>query len=62
MAVGVSYATLLKWGEGEGKTGRKVSKKVAVATSARIVLVTPDGFRIEADNPKDIVVVLRGLR
>ena len=66
--VGVTYATLLKWEKGGGKPGKgtrktkaRVSRKVAAAP-ARVTLVTPDGFRIEADDLKDIVVVLKGLR
>jgi hypothetical protein len=65
-AVGATYMTLKRWAEAGGgakRTKRKVAKKTrAVAASARLTLIMPDGLRIKADDPKDMVAVLNALR
>ncbi len=49
-----------------GKAGRKPgSRRTAAAkapTSARLILTTPEGFRIEADSAEDVIAVLRALK
>ncbi len=74
-AVGVSYMTLVRWEKAAGKPPKKVGRKagrkpararvaaaVGAPASARLTLTTPDGYRIEADNPEDVVAVLKGLK
>ncbi len=66
--IGVSYITLLNWEKSAGrpkKPGRMPGRKPKAAvetTPARLTLTTPGGFRIEADDPKDIIAVLMGLK
>ncbi|HUU01295.1 MAG TPA: transposase [Myxococcota bacterium] len=76
--VGVHYNTILKWESKAGKpkvtsaapkkttTVQRVQKrrggKQGIAKTGDIVLVTPDGFRIEGIAPRDLVRVMRELK
>ncbi len=73
--VGVGYLTLLNWRKKFGsrkitknppkKTSRKKAPKRASVVKAKtggIVLIMPNGFRIEGISPKDIVLLMREMK
>ncbi len=71
-AVGVAYFSLLRWDKAAGKPKKAGKKKAgrkpgsrrvaAVKTPARLTLTTPGGYRIEAEDPKDVISVLKALK
>jgi hypothetical protein len=58
--------TLKRWAEVGGvpkKATRKAGKKRKPATAqGGLTITTPDGFRIEVEDPKDLAAVLNALR
>jgi DNA-binding GntR family transcriptional regulator len=65
---GASYLTILRWRKAAGKPIQAVRSKATPAyvasdlPPARLTVLTPDGFRIEADDPKDIIAVLTAIK
>ena len=52
--VKVSYVTLLRW--------EKEFQPTQADQSTNLVLTTPDGFRIESDDPKQLAQLLNQMR
>ncbi len=74
-AVGVAYFNLVRWEKEGGRRPKKAGKKagrkpgsrrvaaaVGAPASARLILTTPGGYRIETDRAEDIVAVLKALK
>ena len=68
--MGVSYMTLRRWinagieppqAKSKAKPSKARSKAQPAPAAARITLTLPNGYKVEANDPNDIIQVLKAL-